>query len=64
MSSVPFPFKRVADFESSVRMPIGDTFVPRTAFKKLIKPKVVTKVGAIIDPIDRDELVKRKIVEN
>lgn len=45
-------------------MPIGDTFVPRTAFKKLIKPKVVTKVGAIIDPIDRDELVKRKIVEN
>jgi len=59
---VPFPFTSVADFEASVRAPIGETFVPRTAAKKLMRPKVTTKIGSIIEPMDESELVKRKIV--
>ncbi len=62
VSSVPFPFTTVSDFEASVRTPIGDTFVPRTAFKRLIKPKVETKMGTVIEPMTEEELVKRKIV--
>ena len=62
-SSVPFPFTGVADFEASIRMPVGETFVPRTSFKKLTKPKVKVAKGAIIDPVDKSELVKRGIVK-
>ena len=61
-SSVPFPFTGVADFEASIRMPVGETFVPRTSFKKLTRPKVKVAKGAIIDPVDKSELVKRGIV--
>lgn len=59
VSQVPFPFKSVSDFESSIRAPLGDTFVPQTVFKKNIKPKVVTKLGVPIAPIDKEELLKR-----
>ena len=62
-SSVPFPFTGVGDFEASIRMPIGETFVPRTSFKKLTKPKVKVAKGAVIDPVDKSELVKRGIVK-
>ena len=59
VSSVPFPFTSVADYEASIRTPVGETFVPRSSFKKFVKPAVVTKKGAVIEPMDRDELVKR-----
>ncbi|XP_074027616.1 U3 small nucleolar RNA-associated protein 14 homolog C [Leptinotarsa decemlineata] len=53
VSEVPFPFKSVKDYEASIRAPIGNTFVPETAFRKLIEPAVTTKMGAIIEPIDK-----------
>jgi len=62
-SSVPFPFTGVADFEASIRMPVGETFVPRTSFKKLTKPKVKVAKGAVVDPVDKSELVRRGIVK-
>ena len=43
MSQIPFPFGSVHEFESSVRAPIGRTWNPETAFRKLTQPK---KVGA------------------
>ena len=45
------------------RMPLGETFVPRTSFKKLTKPKVKVAKGAVIDPVDKSELVRRGIVK-
>jgi len=62
-SSVPFPFTGVSDFESSIRMPVGETFVPRTSFKKLTQPKVKVAKGAVIEAMDKSQLVKRGIVQ-
>lgn len=61
VSTVPFPFTSVSDFEASIRAPVGDTFLPRTAFLKMIQPKVKTKMGEIIPPMDKSQLVKRGI---
>lgn len=58
ISSVPFPFKSVQDFEASMRLPIGRDFIPETAHRKLTLPSIVTKAGAIIEPMSEDILVQ------
>ena len=63
MSNVPFPFNAVSDFEASIRAPVGSTFIPRTAHLKMIKPRMTTKAGHVIEPMDRDQLVKRGLVD-
>ena len=63
VSNVPFPFNAVSDFEASIRAPVGSTFIPRTAHLKMIKPRMTTKAGHVIEPMDRDQLVKRGLVD-
>lgn len=58
ISSVPFPFKSVQEFEASMRLPIGRDFIPETAHQKLTLSSVVTKAGTIIEPMTEDILVK------
>lgn len=60
VSEIPFPFKTVKDYEAAIRAPIGNTFVPQRAFKKLIEPNVTTKMGAIIEPIRKSMLMGKK----
>ncbi|KAI4456734.1 u3 small nucleolar rna-associated protein 14 [Holotrichia oblita] len=60
VNEVPFPFKTVKDFEASVRAPVGNTFIPETAYRKMIKPSLKTKMGAIIEPITEDILLHRE----
>lgn len=60
VSEVPFPFKTVKDYEASIRAPIGNTFVPETAFRRYIEPAVKTKMGAIIEPISKNVLIGKK----
>lgn len=60
VKEVPFPFQSVKDFEASIRAPLGNTFIPEKAHKLLIKPSVITKAGAIIEPMDEDELLLKK----
>lgn len=60
VSEVPFPFQTVKDFEASIRAPIGNTFVPETAFRKMVKPAVVTKMGTVIEPMSEEVLLKLK----
>lgn len=60
VSDVPFPFTTVKDYEASIRAPLGNTFIPENAHKKLIKPSVITKAGVIIDPMDEDELLEKR----
>lgn len=62
VSEVPFPFKSVKDYEASLRAPMGNTFVPETAFRKFIEPAVITKMGAIIEPITKSVLMGEKKV--
>ncbi|KAJ3646511.1 hypothetical protein Zmor_024096 [Zophobas morio] len=59
VSEVPFPFKTVKDFEASIRAPIGNTFMPETAYKKLIKLAVTTKMGTIIEPMSKELLLNK-----
>lgn len=60
VSDVPFPFTSVKDYEASIRAPLGNTFIPENAHKKLIKPSVITKAGTIIDPMDEEELLEKR----
>lgn len=60
LTDVPFPFTTIKEYEASMRTPIGNTFIPETAHKKLIKPSIITKAGTIIEPIDEDELLVKK----
>lgn len=64
VSQLPFPFTSVRDYEASIRTPIGKEFVPQTAHKVLTKPKVVTKLGKIIKPMDAQELCKNSNKNN
>lgn len=58
ISSVPFPFKSVEDFEASMRLPIGKEFIPESAHRKLVMQSVVTKAGTIIEPMSEEILVQ------
>ncbi|RWS26432.1 U3 small nucleolar RNA-associated protein 14 A-like protein, partial [Leptotrombidium deliense] len=60
IKEIPFPFTSVSEFEKSIRHPIGHNWNPETAFKKIIEPKVVTKMGRIIEPMNEDMLIKYK----
>lgn len=60
VNEVPFPFTKVKDFEASIRAPIGNTFVPELAFRKMIRPAVTTQAGTIIEPLTTDVLLKKK----
>jgi len=51
----------VEQFENSIRQPIGRTWNPEIAFRSMTEPKVVTKMGAIIEPIDSEALIKSKV---
>ncbi|KAH8307415.1 hypothetical protein KR044_011704 [Drosophila immigrans] len=58
VSSIPFPFKSLADYEASIRAPIGRNFVPETAFRMMTRPAVITRKGQVIEPMSESELVK------
>lgn len=60
VANLPFPFTNVADYEHSIRPPIGKDFIPATANRLLTKPAVVTKSGAIIEPMNENMLVKKR----
>ncbi|KAG7484224.1 hypothetical protein MATL_G00047130 [Megalops atlanticus] len=60
VSQLPFPFENPAQFESSIHMPIGHTWNTQRTVQKLTAPKVVTQLGAIIEPIAREDFIKGK----
>ncbi|KAI5638424.1 utp14 protein domain-containing protein [Phthorimaea operculella] len=60
VKEVPFPFSSVKDYEASIRAPLGNTFIPEKAHKKLIRPSIITKAGAIIEPMDEEELLVKR----
>lgn len=58
VADLPFPFTSVADYEQSIRAPLGSDFVPATAHKLLTKPAVTTKLGTIIKPMNENLIIK------
>lgn len=64
VSTVPFPFTTVKDFEASLRVPIGKDFIPASAHTKLTMEKVITKAGTVIEPMSEEALVKAENEKN
>ena len=60
VQELPFPFSNVDQFESSVRAPVGKMWNPETVFKTLIEPRITTRIGSIIDPIDKAHAFKNE----
>ncbi|XP_058055616.1 U3 small nucleolar RNA-associated protein 14 homolog A [Anopheles bellator] len=57
INDLPFPYVTVKDFEASLRAPIGRSFIPESAHVAMIEPRVVTRQGAIIEPMKKDLLL-------
>ncbi|XP_077062785.1 U3 small nucleolar RNA-associated protein 14 homolog A isoform X1 [Siphateles boraxobius] len=60
VSHLPFPFENTAQFESCIRTPIGPTWNTQNVVKKMTKPKVVTTMGAIIEPMVKEDFIKNR----
>ncbi|XP_060585732.1 uncharacterized protein LOC132741554 [Ruditapes philippinarum] len=63
---IPFPYASPEQFEKSIRAPLGRTWNPQAVHKDLVKPKVVTRLGKIIQPINKaegPELVRQVFLE-
>uniref|UniRef100_A0A3Q1GAT0 UTP14C small subunit processome component n=1 Tax=Acanthochromis polyacanthus TaxID=80966 RepID=A0A3Q1GAT0_9TELE len=58
VNSLPFPFENHTQFESTICSPLGRTWNTEQTVKKITKPKVVTRLGTIIEPMAQEELVK------
>ncbi|GAB1606963.1 U3 small nucleolar RNA-associated protein 14 homolog A-like [Argonauta hians] len=57
VKELPFPYRNAADFAATIANPIGKDWNPQTVVQELVKPRVETKLGAIIKPIDRSALL-------
>lgn len=60
VTELPFPFTSVKEYEASIRAPIGTTWLPQSAHRKLIAPTVSTKLGTVIEPMSRGQVLKKK----
>lgn len=56
VNELPFPFTNRNQFEKSICAPLGNTWNTETATCKLTLPKIVTKLGAIIEPISGEDV--------
>lgn len=60
VSHLPFPFQNTTQFESCIRTPVGQTWNTQSAMKKMTMPKVVTTMGAIIEPLVKEDVINEK----
>lgn len=52
VKSVPYPFESVEQYEAYLKMPMGQQWTTESTHQKLVKPRVIVKPGAIINPLD------------
>ncbi|KAF2674039.1 Utp14-domain-containing protein [Microthyrium microscopicum] len=52
-STLPFPFTNRAEYERSIRMPIGNEWNVKKTYVESTKPRVIVKPGRVILPIDK-----------
>ncbi|KAF9426843.1 hypothetical protein BGZ76_002568 [Entomortierella beljakovae] len=51
VTKVPHPFKTWAQYEQSLRAPVGKEWNTNSTFQKMTLPRITTKLGKIIDPL-------------
>ncbi|KAJ2305437.1 hypothetical protein IWW55_001933 [Coemansia sp. RSA 2706] len=49
--SVPFPFYSSDHYETTMQAPLGREWNTTKSHSRLVKPRLLTKAGRIIDPI-------------
>jgi len=57
VNQLPFPFRSVSAYESMIRAPVTSTFIPQTAVRKLAEPKIIKKIGTVIEPMTEEVLI-------
>lgn len=50
-TTVPFPFESRAQYEKSLRVPVGPEWTTKTTFQKATQPRVMVKTGRVVEPI-------------
>ena len=58
--SLPPGTKDARTYQKKLSKATGSTWNPETVFKNLTEPKIITKTGKIIMPMDKDSLVNAK----
>ncbi|KAJ2962821.1 hypothetical protein NQZ79_g2114 [Umbelopsis isabellina] len=51
VTAIPFPFQNREQYERSLRAPLGKEWNTTDSFQKMTKPRVMTKLGRVIDPL-------------
>ncbi|KAG0345146.1 hypothetical protein BG004_003929 [Podila humilis] len=51
VNKIPHPFKTWAQYEDSLRAPVGKEWNTNATFQKMTLPRITTKLGKIIDPL-------------
>jgi U3 small nucleolar RNA-associated protein 14 len=52
-STLPFPFTNRAEYEKSIRMPIGTEWNVKRTYQENTKPRVLVKPGMIVTPMEK-----------
>ena len=60
VNNVPFPFRSSEQYESMMRNPMGKEWNTHSTHQKLVKPRISTKKGAVIDPLKFSKISKPK----
>ena len=58
--TLPSGVRDVKVYQKKISRPIGSNWNPESIFKNLTEPKIVTKTGKIIMPMDKDELMNAR----
>lgn len=64
VNTLPYEFGKANLFEATISHPIGSLWNTETAFRDLTAPKVITKQGAIIEPIDAESSLLKKDLDS
>ena len=57
---VPRPFANATEFQRSMRQPIGPEWTTPQSYKRQIAPKIQSKSGVAIDPVDNTTGISKK----
>ena len=52
-STLPFPFTSRAEYERSIRMPIGTEWNVKRTYQENTKPRILVKAGTIVAPMEK-----------
>ncbi|KAJ2559786.1 hypothetical protein EV175_000171 [Coemansia sp. RSA 1933] len=50
-NNVPFPYYTADQYEETLQVPLGKEWNTTKSYSKMIKPRILTKAGRIIDPL-------------